>query len=57
MTSFGQQQAAQEYPRPKDPEKEPQVAPLRSPGFPVENRGVGNLHAALSTESRTRGSR
>ena len=35
----------------------PQVPPLRSPGFPVETRGVEDLHAALSTESRTRGRR
>jgi hypothetical protein len=34
---------------------EPQVPPLRSPGFPVETRGVGDLYAALFTESRTRG--
>jgi len=37
--------------------KKPQVPPLRSPGFPVETRGVEDLHAALSTESRTRGRR
>ena len=36
---------------------EPQIPPLRSPGFPVETRGVEDLHAALSTESRTRGRR
>ena len=36
---------------------EPQVSPLRSPGFPVETRGVEDLHTALSTESRTRGRR
>ena len=35
----------------------PQVPPLRSPGFPLETRGVEDLHAALSTESRTRGRR
>jgi hypothetical protein len=29
--------------------------PLRSPGFPVELLGVGKLHAAFLTESRTRG--
>ena len=34
---------------------EPQVPPLRSPGFPVETRGVDQVHAALSEESRTRG--
>jgi hypothetical protein len=34
---------------------EPQVPPLRSPGFPVESRGFDDLHAALSTESRKRG--
>jgi hypothetical protein len=31
---------------------EPQISPLHSPGFPVEDRGVWDLHAALSTESR-----
>ena len=36
---------------------EPQVPPLRSPGFPVDARGVGDLHTALSTESRIRGRR
>jgi hypothetical protein len=36
---------------------EPQVSALRSPGFPVEARGVGDLHATLSKESRTRGRR
>ena len=34
-----------------------QVRPLRSPGFPVGVVGVGQLHAAFSTESRTRGRR
>ena len=34
-----------------------QIAPLRYPGFPVEFRGVDELHAGLSTESRTRGRR
>jgi hypothetical protein len=34
---------------------EPQVPPLRYPGFPVEVGGVGGLHAAFLTESRTRG--
>ena len=34
---------------------EPQVPPLRSPEFPVETGGVGKLHAAFFTESRTRG--
>ena len=34
-----------------------QIPPLRSPGFPVETRGVVDLHAALFTESRTRGRR
>jgi hypothetical protein len=33
----------------------PQVPPLRYPGFPVEIGGVGELHAAFFTESRTRG--
>ena len=28
-----------------------------SPGFPVKTRGFDDLHAALSTESRTRGHR
>jgi hypothetical protein len=32
-----------------------QVPPLRSPGFPVEVGGVGEIHAAFLTESRTRG--
>ena len=32
-----------------------QVPPLRYPGFPVELGGVGELHAAFFTESRTRG--
>jgi hypothetical protein len=32
-----------------------QVAPLRYPGFPLEVGGVGELHAAFLTESRTRG--
>ena len=35
--------------------KKPQVPPLRYPGFPVELGGVGELHAAFLTESRTRG--
>jgi hypothetical protein len=34
-----------------------QIPPLRSPGFPVEIRGFDDLHAALLTESRTRGCR
>ena len=38
-------------------ERSPQISPLRSPGFPVETRGVEDLHTALSTESRTRGRR
>ncbi len=33
----------------------PQVPPLRYPEFPVEIGGVGELHAAFFTESRTRG--
>jgi hypothetical protein len=37
------------------PKVEPQVPPLRYPGFPVEVGGVGGLHAAFLTESRTRG--
>jgi hypothetical protein len=32
-----------------------QVPPLRYPGLPVELGGVGELHAAFLTESRTRG--
>ena len=36
---------------------ETQISPLRSPGFPVETRGFEHMHAALSTESRTRGRR
>jgi hypothetical protein len=32
-----------------------QIPPLRSPGFPVEVGGVGELHAAFPAESRTRG--
>jgi hypothetical protein len=31
------------------------VAPRRYPGFPVELVGVGEVHAAFLTESRTRG--
>jgi hypothetical protein len=31
-----------------------QIPRLRSPGFPVELGGVGALHAAFLTESRTR---
>jgi hypothetical protein len=34
---------------------EPQISPLRYPGFPVEFSGVGDLHAAFLNESRTRG--
>jgi hypothetical protein len=33
----------------------PQISPLRYPGFPVGIGGVGELHAAFLTESRTRG--
>jgi hypothetical protein len=36
-------------------DEQPQVPPLRSPGFPVETRGFADLHAALFKESRTRG--
>jgi hypothetical protein len=36
-------------------EAEPQISPLRCPGFPVEFGGVGDLHAAFLNESRTRG--
>jgi hypothetical protein len=32
-----------------------QVPPLRYPGFPAAPGGVGDLHAAFLTESRTRG--
>src|ERR1700745_2335988 len=35
--------------------KKPQVPPLRSPRFPVELGGAGELHAAFSTESRILG--
>jgi hypothetical protein len=34
--------------------KEPQVPPLTLPEFRVESGGAAELHAALSTESRTR---
>jgi hypothetical protein len=37
------------------PKAELQVPPRRYPGFPVEFGGVGELHAAFFTESRTRG--
>ncbi len=36
-------------------EKEPQISPLRSPGFPVESRVVGQVRAALFAEGRIRG--
>jgi hypothetical protein len=36
-------------------ERELQIPPLRSPGFPMETRGVDALHAARFTASRTRG--
>jgi hypothetical protein len=39
----------------QDDEQEPQVSPLRYPGFPVEFGGVADLHAAFLNESRTRG--
>ena len=35
----------------REPEGAPQVPPLRSPGFPVETRGVDVFHAALSMEA------
>ena len=35
--------------------RKPQISPLRYPGFPVDIGGVGELHAAFLTESRTRG--
>jgi hypothetical protein len=35
--------------------RKPQISPLRAPGFPVGIGGVGELHAAFLTESRTRG--
>ena len=35
-------------------EKQP-FPPLRYPGFPVEVGGVGEIHAAFSSASRTRG--
>ena len=34
---------------------EPQISPLRYPGFPVENRGVDHHHAVFFKENRTRG--
>jgi hypothetical protein len=34
-----------------------EISPLRCPGFPVETCGFDDLHAPLSTESRTRGRR
>jgi hypothetical protein len=34
---------------------EPQVPPLRSPGFPVETRGFNHLHAVSFTGNRIRG--
>jgi hypothetical protein len=34
---------------------EPQISPLRSPGFSVENRGVDPHHAVFFKENRTRG--
>jgi hypothetical protein len=37
------------------PKVKQQVPPLRYPGFPVELGGVGEVHAAFLTESRTRG--
>jgi hypothetical protein len=37
------------------PEVKLQVPPLRSPEFPVQIGGVGELHAPFSTESRIRG--
>jgi hypothetical protein len=37
------------------PRGQPQVSPLRYPGFPVEVGGAGELNAAFLTESRTRG--
>jgi hypothetical protein len=38
-------------------EQQPQISPLRSPGFPVETCGVDCLPAALFKESRKRGRR
>jgi hypothetical protein len=36
-------------------EREPQISPLRSPGFPVELRGVGGPHAPfLKRKAHTR---
>jgi hypothetical protein len=35
--------------------QEPQISPLRSPGFPVEFCGVDEVPASLFTESRMRG--
>jgi len=34
---------------------EPQISPLRSPGFPVESCGVDSLHAVSFTGNRSRG--
>jgi hypothetical protein len=39
----------------RDPQGALQIPPLRYPGYPVETRGFDDLHAALLTESRTRG--
>jgi hypothetical protein len=33
-------------------EKEPQISPLRYPGFPVEIGDAGELHAAMSSAAR-----
>jgi hypothetical protein len=34
---------------------EPQISPLRYPGFPVENRGVDRHHAVFFKENHRRG--
>jgi len=39
----------------REPQGALQIPPLRSPGFPVENRGVDLFRAALFKESRIRG--
>jgi hypothetical protein len=34
---------------------QPEISPLRFPGFPMETRGFDDLRAALFTESRAHG--
>jgi hypothetical protein len=38
----------------REKQTKPKISPLRNPGFPVDIGGVGELHAAFLTESRTR---